>query len=1035
MNLSKRILTPKPNNRELTIALLELYSALQSPKVPADQLDVKLAEYVFFPLSHVLRQYQKLSDRPIELALQCLEILLRTAWRLAIAPQLAKQLLALLTFIVGGNPGQKGGGDQSNRSEETKLAGCKCLCQLFGTVARSSPSGGAAEVVFGDIPAVGHTATTLLTAFAEADMLELQLVALKAAEALLMDAVDDDDMRASFYPGVVSGLVRALGLGKTTKRPYQVLKAMVKILERLISSVLNDERCKNLPDGEDDGGDKLKVRRTKAWMKATAANTKVALEQVLRLRTHPRLEVRAAVFELSRAVLESCVSTLDEAKMISVETLVVVAGDPDEPLARLAEHTVLLMATMDGKIKDAVRGCVDMWIVGLPRVMTGNDEDAKQRVITRLSIAYRLCMELGMESDMLRDILADGIKDSVLAVNTSSKALVQVASAQPKLGILLADRPTASSEREIASFPDIMVGQPSQMSTMECMKQLLASLGKSSENGLILAERHLRDASTRGAAANERATSLWIALNLLRGSLGASNEMDMYFDSGLMEASSRQRCVVDELLALGLENLTTAVENDAELVENASLHCLALESLSLVAETQKRQFRGELVDALYPVVHHMGSPSPEVQNHAIVALNNIALGCGYASAKELLLDNVDYMVNSVSLKLNIFDLSPQAPVVLNMMLKLVGPKLVPHLDDLIVSIFSILDGFHEYEKLCEELFIVLGAVVEESSKGDGEAKQLQLGEEEDIGERRNKKRRPLQDGELIQLLKDLQDTNRPHLEPLDPGDEDALPDKKEFPKKPWGDGKGKEEDPPSLNFGDVDMEDDQPSPAPPPEQEPPKTSKSYEIVQRITRLSQHYLTHGSFTLRARVLHLISTASHTLGSNESEYLPVVNDIWPVVYARLFDEEAGVVMQACQAISGIAETSGDFLSTRIRDGWPGLRKVYMQAHANLEKERRVRTNNMGVYGINYKVWDAIVKMLVALVRFVGVQDEVLDDICSMCGAKVLRERADLREALNEVAPDAVWLEMECAERSTAWGGKVPVLEGFVFVQPVF
>lgn len=1015
---------------------MELYSTLQSPKVPADQLDVKLAEYVFFPLSHVLRQYQKLSDRPIELALQCLEILIRTAWRLAIAPQLAKQLLALLTFVVGGNPDQEGGGDRSNRSEETKLAGCKCLLQLFGSIARS-PSGDAAEAVFGDIPAVGHTATTLLTAFTEADMLELQLVALEATEKLLMDAVGDDDMRASFYPGVVSGLVRALGLGKTTKRPYQVLKAMVKILEKLISSVLNNKRCMNLPDSEDDGGDKLKVRRTKPWMKATAANTKVALEQVLRLRTHPRLEVRTAVFELSRALLESCASTLDEATMILVETLVVLAGDPDEPLALLAENTIRVMATMGEKIGDAIRGCVDRWIVGLPRVMTGNDEDAKQRVITRLSIAFGLCMELDMESDLLRDILADGIKDSVLAVNTSSKALVQVASAQPKLGILLADRSTASSKRKIASFPDVMVGQRSQLNTMESMKQLLAALGKSSENGLILAQRHLRDASTRGVAANERATSLWIALNLLRGSLAASNEMDMYFDSGLMEASSLQRCVVDELLALGLENLTTAVEDDAELVENASLHCLALESLSLVAETQKRQFRGELVDALYPIVHHMGSPSPEVQNHAVVALNNIALNCEYASAKELLLDNVDYMVNSVSLKLNIFDLSPQAPVVLNMMLKLVGPKLVPHLDDLIVNIFSILDGFHEYEKLCEELFMVLGAVVEESSKGDGEVKRLQFGEEENTQERRGKRRRMLQDDELIQLLKDTQDTNRLHLEPLDlepSGGEDALPDKKEFPEKPWGDVKGKEKEQPSLNFGDVDMEDD-PPPPPPPEHEPPRTSKSYEIVQRITRLSQHYLTHGSFSLRARVLHLISTASHTLGSNESEYLPVVNDIWPVVYARLFDEEAGVVLQACQAISGIAETSGDFLSTRIRDGWPGLKKVYIQAHANLEKERRVRTNNMGVYGVNYKVWDAIVKMFVALVRFVGVQDEVLDEICSMCGAKVLRERADLREALNEVAPDAVWLEMECVERSTMWGEKMPVLEGVVFVQPVF
>ncbi|KAF8545410.1 armadillo-type protein [Trichophaea hybrida] len=1032
VTLSKCILTSKPNNRELTSALRELYSTLQN--VPRDQLDIKLGDYIFFPLSHVFRQYQKLNDQSIELALQCLDILICTAWRLQIAPEMAKQLLILLTFVIGGNPNQKDGGDCGAKSEETKLAGCKCLLHLFESLVRS---GGTAVDEFENIPAVGHTITMLLTTFMEADMLELQLVALEALEKLLIEAVKDEDMRASFYPGVVSGLVRALGLGKTTKRPYQVLRVMVKVLDKLIVRVLDDKHYAKLPDTDEGLVDTLKIRRTKPWMKATTANTKVALEQILKLRTHPRLEVRTAVFELSRNLLESCATSLDEATTILVETLVVVVGDTDESLARLAENTIRVMATMGDKIKDAVRGCLDRWIVGLPRVMTGNDEDAKQRVITRLSIAFGLCMELNMESDLLRDMLADGIKESLLAVTASSKTattLVRATPVQPGLDMLLANRSVISSEGKIARFPEIMVGQRSQMDTMESMKQLLESLGQSSEeNGLSLARRHLRDASMRGFSGNERATSIWIAINLLRGSLAASNEMDMYFDCGITEVSTLQRYVIDELLALALGNLTTSVEDEAESNKNATIHCLSLEALSLVAETHKRQFRGELVDALYPVVHHLGSSSVEVQNHAIVALNNIAHSCEYSSAKELLLDNVDYMVNAVSLKLNIFDLSPQAPVVLNMMLKLVGPKLVPYLDDLVVSIFSILDGFHEYEKLCEELFMVLGAIVEESSKRDEDVKRIEPGEDNASG-RKRKKRGVIQDEELIQLLKASRDENRPRLEPLElePSDDEGEP--KEFPQKPWGNGKGKSNDL-LPNFEEENMDiDDNPAP-PPPEEEPPKPPKTYEIVQRITRLSQHYLTHGSFSLRTKVLYLISNASHTLGTNEQEYLPVINDIWPVVYARLFDDEAGVVIQAFQAISSIAESSGDFLSTRIKEGWSGFRKVYIQAHRNLEKERRVKTNNMGVYGINYKVWDAAVKMLVALVRFVDLQDEVLDEICVMCGGKVIVERPDLREALETVSPDTVWLEMESLERSTRCEEKIPVLKGVVFVQPTF
>jgi len=999
-----------------------------------DRLDAKLGDYIFFPLSHVFRRYRELNDRSLELALLCLDVLICTCWRVEISVEMGKQLLILLTFVVGGNPNaeEKEEQEEGNRSEETKLAGGRCLLHLFGSFVRS---GGAAVIGEADsIPAVGHTVTTLLTTFSGADMLELQLVMLQAMDTLLLETVKDDDMRASFYPGVVSGLVRALGLGKITKRPYQVLKDMVKLLERLISRVLDDVRVFNLPDAEAGDAESVGIRRTKSWLKATAANTKVALEQVLKLRTHPRVEVRTAVFELSRELLELCASSLDEATTILVETLAVIAGDEDESLASLSGNSIRVMASMGDKVKDAVRGCLDRWIVSLPRVMTGNDEDAKQRVITRLSVAFGLCMELNMESDLLRDLLADGIKESLLAVNVPKKAgtaLVRAAPVRPRLEMLLADHPTSGGR--IAKFQDALVGQRSQMETMQSMKQFLGALGRSSEaNGMALAQRHLRDAGARSLPVNERATSFWIAINLLRGSLSATNEVDMYLDFGLLEPPTLQRHVTDELLALAVENLTTTVQDEAECLENAPLHCLALEALSLVAETHKRQFRGELVDALYPVVHNLGSSSAEVQNHAIVALNNIAASCEYPSAKELLLDNVDYMVNAVSLKLNIFDLSPQAPIVLNMMLTLVGPKLVPHLDDLVVSMFSILDGFHEYERLCEELFVVLFSIVEESSKGDPDLKWIEFGGKT-VGGSRRKRRRILKDDELILFLNEYRDENRPRLEPFDPppvegdldgGDEEA--DGK-FPRKPWG--KGKKDKSPLNQEGD----ENSPPPPPPPEGESPSPSKTYDIVQRITRLSQHYLTHSSFSLRAKVLQLITHSTSTLSVNEREYLPVINDIWPVVYARLHDPEPGVVIEACQAITGIAETSGDFLASRVRDGWAGFAKAYTHAWANLVKERHGGAGGMGVYGTGYKLWGAVVKMLAALVRHVGVGDEVVDKVCEMCGADVLLEREDLRTALEEEAPDTVWLMLESAKKmeERQWVERIPVgFEGPVF-----
>ena len=515
--VSKCILTAIPNLRELTLALGDLHSALQ--RVPAQKLDTKLGDYVFFPLSHVFGQYQKLNDRAVELALQCLDVLVCSCWRLKIEPEMAKQLLILVTFVVGGKPGATTEAASTARSEETKLAGCRCLLNLFASLERGDTR--LLEEV-DTMPAVGHTVATLLGAFEKGGMVELQLVALQALEKLLLHAIRDEDMRASFYPGVVSGLVKAVGLGKTTKRSFTVLKDMMKFLERLITAVLDDQHIATLPETnphEGTGDERLKLTRSKPWMKLTAANTKVALEQVLKLRTHPKVEVRTAVFELARGLLESCGQSLEEATTILVETLVVVAGDADESLARLSENTIRVMAMMGDKVKDSVRGCLDRWIGALPKVMTGNDEDAKLRVITRLSIAFGLCSELDMESGLLRDLLADAVKDSLLASNAptrTSSALVRATPVQPRLEMLTIDRTSTSfGTNQIAKFPDIMVQQRSQMGTMESMKQLLSSLGQST-SGLELSQRHLRDASLPGISVDSRASSLWISLNLLR---------------------------------------------------------------------------------------------------------------------------------------------------------------------------------------------------------------------------------------------------------------------------------------------------------------------------------------------------------------------------------------------------------------------------------------------------------------------------------------------------------------------------------------
>lgn len=985
-----------------------------------------------------------MNDSALEKALGCVRILLNTCWRLNMPAEQAKQMLIMITFVIAGTPGAP---VNANRSEETKIEGMKCLLALFECVKRADTG------VLGDVeslPALGHSATAVLEVAISTTSPQLQVVSLECLEALLFSCVTDSDIFASFYPGVVSGLAKVIGLGPTTKRPYEVLAHCVKVLSRVICEVLGDANVMNLPTEEENKGKRkgkgksedLKVHRTASWLTATATQTKSALDNILRLRGHSHSHVRRAVFELCRDLLENCAKSLVEALTAIIETMIVLAGDEDDSLRSISENT-LRVAAMSESVKEAIQSCVHGWAISLPRVMAGSEEVMKTRLISRISTGFKILTELGMGSEILQETLAINIRDSLFTAysgTTGKQEAIQAVEEPLPFHTLVSRNKAIGTLSGSTQYPDVVLGHRSQRDTVSSVKKLLGLLGCSSENALRLAQRHIRESSRINAPAKDRSTSLWVAVQLLRGSLANSDEMDIFLDLDFSPSGPLQQHVTEELFAVSLSVLNDATELGAD--EEAdpmspTLQCLALEAISLTAQAQKESFREDLVDALYPIVHLLGSPSRAVQSHAIVTLGNVSRSCRYPSAKELILENVDYMVNAVALKLNTFDLSPQAPVVLGMMLKLAGPSLIPYLDDMVVSIFAALDSFHGYEALCEALLGVLAQVVEESRKGDDLLAITANDGDPSSSSRPQSKRRKLLTGE--DLIQGISSNLRKEQEKKKKAvGEEADMAAGKFPERPWGKGKEKikNEDPTVMGKGKDEDDEDQLAP-PPPETQVVGPTKTYDLVQRITRLSQHYLTHPSYSLRLRLLHLISTASPLLSKNEDAFLPLVNDIWPPVLNRLFEDEPQVTISAAEAITTLAQECGEFISSRIVDAWPGIRRVFVNCLGRWEKERASKTGNMGVYSPGYKVWDALCGMLTAVVEFCRVGDEIVDDVCKILGGEKLSQRTDLRGALEGANAEAVWLEIESWKARSGVGGKwtLPTLEGVKFYEVVF
>ena len=968
-------------------ALDSLDHILSEVARPGTAFDPNLADYVFFPLSHVFKQSQQIPERAVELAVKCLIRILETGWSRKLPVEIGIQLQILLTFIAGGNPAHKG---PHRASEEVQTAAFTCLSTLFNAFRSSSEQ--SALTAAANVPALGHVVTVVLDGIADGASNEVQWSATSAFRSL-QSCVQEMEALVSFFPGTVSTLAKVLNPSTRSKRSWRVLEGCLELLSQSLVSVLDDaqlpdSRISPELDGEDAGNEET---AKESWLKATASQVKLALANVMKLRQHERAKVRRALFQLCLNILEHCRQSLSDSISLVVETMIALSGDSTEGGQFRNEVAMIHHMTTDPLVTEAVNSNLHKWIIALPRVMQSSDDTKKRMAINQLSKSFRLLADSGSKSNLMDHLLATNLRDSVTAtIRASSRSGItqqQNDNVDPATALTL----TNQSQHQAPSFSTILMNQSSQRETLSDLRFLLGQLSET-PSALVLVKDFV--ASLPQASGDNLLGRMWLSLGILNHIQNRDMVLDELIDNGSTATSS----LVEELYSYSLSVLMSPWKDGQE---DYRVQCLALEAVALQAQRLKTEFRTELVDALYPVVHLIGSPESQLRNHAVVCLNIISRSSGYFGASDLIIDNVDYLVNAVALKLNTFDISPQAPQVLLMMIKLTGPSLLPYLDDLLGSVFAALDSYHGYPRLVELLFAVLQGIVEESTKSDTLA--LRSGKETDHWKTPN---RPPSIAKVASQLSALKQRPLKPVEPEEPS--------KAVPHEPWSATSPSEED-----------SEAQPATASEPAAAPP--GKVYQMVLGIARLTQHHLTQPSPQLRQSLLRLTATASEPLARHEDAYLPLVHDLWPVVVARLYDEQAYVVCAAADAVAAMAAAAGDFLASRVAAEWgprlgPLLRRVRRDV---LLAERR-----RGPPASGRAVWAALERLLVAVLEHVRVDDEIVDDVVELAKGGKLEDGTALCAALEGRNPDAVWLARREEGAREGKEKKVPHLDGFVF-----
>ncbi|KAK8041885.1 hypothetical protein PG993_006408 [Apiospora rasikravindrae] len=1067
-NLAVRATDKRGTAKELLDVTQDLSSVLdrQVAKDPT-VLDEKIAEYVFFPLSNILRNQQDYPVRLTEVTIKCLRILVKHGWKSKISTELSRQLIILFTFIVGGVPGKE---RKQDIPEETKL---ETLGALKETIkATGATALGAASLTETDaLPSLGHTITVILGLSTDGNTPDIQLEALLCADAIFA-SLRDAAALATFLPGTVSSLTRLLTPPTALKTSRKVLVKGIGVLKSVLIGVLGDVKIRSLlkkPSEEEseDVSSEGKVL-TPAWLRATADQIKLALSNVLKLRNHKFSDVQEALERFCVALLDECHESLANCTYILVESAMVLSSDEEnKSLISTGLNTSLSdLVGIYPELTDTVKTIVYNWVTSLPRLMQASDEEVKRQAIQNLLKGQCLMNDLRIDSSTLSITLASSLRDSVielLALGKSTGQLTEVSSTD----LTHASNELATSESELTFRPTLLT-QTTQKATREALMSLVLASGSFVSHSQLA--REMID-YVRESTGNSQVASYWLSLELVRSGLAQNSDIDEFLDFSAVGGGSGDdhEQLLQELYSFSVSILGDTDEGDET---DWRVQALALETTTFAASRMGQDFRPELIDVLYPIATFMGSAVPQLREHAVIALNSIATACGYPNVADLVIDNVDYMLNSISLRLNTFDISPASTQVLKMMINLTGPKLVPFLGDVVDSIFAALDNYHGYPLFVENLFNVLAEIVVQGSKSN-----ILLLEDASRPKLDHRKKRP--EPPALREVEEFLDRRQARKRRRDAGD-DSEQLEIHHPKKPW---KESEADNREEEGEDREESDDEPSQEV--EKKPLPKTPTFTLLTRITDLTQHYLTSPTPALRKSLLDLLAIVCPALSPEEDAFLPLVNAIWPVLLARLYDSEPFVVTAACRALAALFGSAGDFLSSRVKtEWWDGLGKWCAKTKTNYQTHNRktggsggskssafggsgpagasikvpIRTAATGELGNNNpsslfnlresagvkdpgshgasstmvpsagmssaagisgytqiaQIWTAVQEMLVALVSFVRIEDTIFEQILDLLLDSLVSPSSSAsvegaREALEAVNADAVWLAL--------------------------
>ncbi|KAL4220850.1 TEL2-interacting protein 1 [Mactra antiquata] len=1060
--------------------IAKLFSALRSVNLVFLQ---DLQEYVIFPLRIILKHPKKCSQDLYLDLYTCMEYVLGhtriTRW------DLFQDIFHNATTILSCPTDHT---KVATMSEELKIA----IIQTLRTLVKNSDHSVIQHLyTILCLPLLGHSVSLLLNIAEVERARNLRILAMEClldysqADSKLSPCMKADigGLYASFLPGISVTLCDIVN--GDVKQGYAVTAKALYVWMRIVSLVMDDKlldvcrQKEGIKSKDQKDLDQrlagLVVTRDDKWVATNNRNLAILVKGVSTVRSHCNWRVRLGLVECAEHLLLHCTSSMKDSVPTFLEVLVSLIGDDYDKVSTSSRHALHLFNQSQASdqhhhLTEILEENLHKLATSLPRqIQTAEEEDKLSLLnlligyisllgsrvknlllslphLKRLSLALMQILELDVTDIRIVEertsitghgssAISSSTTCSIIRPRkyfkhfTNDRIFIKIQNVCHLLGYygdinLLVDH-----------FLDIfhessMFKMQATIVINEIMVGTTMCITKQSELGTIIglgSENQVKNGQSWNKHSSEELDSV---VKLLVDEY--LNPTNFHLVTSLTSSKVKVQSLEQQLRSITLttnDNDITAAKMNKNIVQIA----LYLEGFGNFAKVLKSGFERILMSVLYPMLEKLGDDTAYISNAAFIALWDICISLRYKSLGELICNNVDYLMNDISLRLRHLDRNKKCPLVLKVMLQYSSAELLPLIKDTIQEILNSLDNnYGEDSVLFMEVLNELSKAVlrwfpdsaleqttEISKTSDSTCKygNLVKGESKDTSlnptqnnnttqsdilktDKSDMKKENISVNKLDEISKECEsrtkpcqscscDVNTPIVkevpcESLSNKTQSDIDNIKEYFTnyfKLEREARGDITDEEINNYSpDIDADTEQSTEDSSNDNDVGNKNlpNHVDTVKEVLIRCKHIISSSNPRLRLLVIDTIGYTCTALKSYQNELLPLIHQVWPAFSLCFSDEEKLVTIKALEALQIIAKCAGDFVRQRIsKDVLPKL-SAFLKSQAEIS----VHAGSAYMFTVNYKLQLAILKNISSIAEQTCITGNDLDDLVSCC-----------------------------------------------------